>query len=122
LNGIKIHVSTIENPKKGVLCTGFPSCFKFEEDSFTLQMELMAEFGKVRMLGAASQSLLKVAKGSVESYSEQGIMLWDVAAGIAIVEGAGGRVKITRSDDNDDDSLNVIVDNGCINSIRDYKR
>ena len=53
---------------------------------------MMSKFGKVRMLGSASNSLLQVAKGSAEAYSEQEIMFWDVAAGLALVEGAGGRV------------------------------
>jgi myo-inositol-1(or 4)-monophosphatase len=113
LDGSKLQVSTIGSPEKGVLCTGLPSRFKFDKQSFSLQMKLMSKFGKTRMLGAASQSLLQVAKGSAECYSEQSIMLWDVAAGIAIVEGAGGKVKITNGD-GADESLNVTVDNGCI--------
>jgi myo-inositol-1(or 4)-monophosphatase len=113
LEDSKLEVSNIENPEKGVLCTGFPSRFKFDEESFSSQIKLMSKFGKTRMLGAASQSLLQVAKGSVECYSEQNIMLWDVAAGIAIVEGAGGRVKILNSEGSDA-SLNVIADNGFI--------
>ena len=75
----------------------------------------MSEFGKTRMLGSASQSLLQVAKGSAECYSEHKIMLWDVAAGIPIVEGAGGRIKI-KNVSGGDDSLDVTVDNGFITS------
>lgn len=116
LEGTRLQVSTIQKAKKGVLCTGFPSRFRFDEQSFSAQMRLMSDFWKTRMLGAASQSLLQVAKGSVECYSEQNIMLWDVAAGIAIVEGAGGRVKITNSN-KFDESINITVDNGIIEYI-----
>ena len=35
-----------------------------------------------------------VAKGSSELYLEQSINIWDVAAGLAIVEGAGGKTSI----------------------------
>jgi myo-inositol-1(or 4)-monophosphatase len=42
------------------------------------------------MFGSAAVSLLHVARGSADVYSESSIMLWDVAAGIAIVQGAGG--------------------------------
>jgi len=120
LDDIKLCVSTVNDPKKGVLCTGFPSRFKFDEQAFSSQMRFMSGFSKTRMLGAASQSLLQVAKGSAECYSEQNIMLWDVAAGIAIVEGAGGRVKITRSDSYDN-PLNVTVDNGYIDLLESSK-
>ncbi len=113
LEGRKLEVSNIKRPEEGVLCTGLPSRFKFYEQSFSSQMKLMSKFGKTRMLGSASQSLLQVAKGSAECYSEQNIMLWDVAAGIAIVEGAGGRVKMIKSVESDG-SLNVTVDNGLI--------
>jgi len=117
LDDNQLEVSTIENPTEGVVCTGFPSRFNFNEESFSSQMKLMSKFGKTRMLGAASQSLLQVAKGSVECYSEQHIMLWDVAAGIAIVEGAGGRVNITNVDEIEN-SINIIADNGFIRSNR----
>lgn len=113
LDKSKLEVSKIKNSERGVLCTGFPSRFNFDDDSCSSQIKIMSKFGKTRMLGAASQSLLQVAKGSAEYYSEQGIMLWDVAAGIAIVEGAGGRVKIIKSMKSDG-SLNVAVDNGFI--------
>ena len=109
----ELQVSVIGDPKKGVLCTGFSSRFEYTEKTFSLQNKLMTKFGKVRMLGSASQSLLQVAKGNVECYSEQNIMLWDVAAGIAIVEGAGGRVHVINSNGSDE-SLNVTVDNGFI--------
>lgn len=90
--GAALSVSSIREAKKSVLCTGFPSRFNFESESMKSQINLMSKFGKTRMLGSASQSLLQVARGAAEYYAESEIMLWDVAAGIAIVEGAGGRV------------------------------
>ena len=115
LDSTRLQVSKIEDFKKSVLCTGFPSRFKFDEQSFLLQTKLMSQFGKTRMLGAASQSLLQVAKGSVECYSEQNIMLWDVAAGISLVEGAGGRVEVTSV--KPDYVLNITADNGYIKCL-----
>jgi myo-inositol-1(or 4)-monophosphatase len=112
LSNDPIKVSNINDPKKGVLCTGFPSRFEFNSTSIEGFTKLMSRFGKIRMLGSASQSLLQVALGSVECYSEQEIMLWDVAAGIAIVEGAGGRVA--KRHGLFDFSLNVLADNGLI--------
>jgi myo-inositol-1(or 4)-monophosphatase len=91
-----ISVSSIKDTNQGVLCTGFPSRFEFNSKTMLEQTKLMQSFNKVRMLGSASQSLLKVAQGSVEAYAESNIMLWDVAAGIAIVEGAGGRFMINQ--------------------------
>ena len=96
---IPINVSSIKDTKKGVLCTGFPSRFEFNSKTILEQIHLMQSFNKVRMLGSASQSLLQVAQGSVEAYVESNIMIWDIAAGIAIVEGAGGEFRINNEQD-----------------------
>ena len=48
------------------------------------------------MIGAASISLLNVAKGSADCYVEQDVMIWDIAAGLAILLGAGGDYDLTR--------------------------
>ena len=74
---------------------------------------MVRQYSKVRMLGSAAVSLVNVAKGAADVYSEQNIMLWDIAAGIAIVEGAGGKVEITNSNIFDK-SINVTADNGNI--------
>jgi fructose-1,6-bisphosphatase/inositol monophosphatase family enzyme len=42
-------------------------------------------------------------------------MLWDVAAGISLVEGAGGRVEVTSV--KPDYVLNVTADNGYIKCL-----
>jgi myo-inositol-1(or 4)-monophosphatase len=107
-----INVSSIKDTKKGVLCTGFPSRFEFNSKTILEQMNIMQSFNKVRMLGSASQSLLQVAQGSVEAYVESNIMIWDVAAGLAIVEGAGGEFRINKQDFNY--PIEVIASNNLI--------
>ena len=107
-----INVSSIKDTKKGVLCTGFPSRFEFNSKTILEQIHLMQSFNKVRMLGSASQSLLQVAQGSVEAYVESNIMIWDVAAGLAIVEGAGGEFRTNKQDFNY--PIEVIASNNLI--------
>jgi myo-inositol-1(or 4)-monophosphatase len=94
IDGEPIHVSVIENKSQAVLCTGFPSRLEFSKVSVDSFLNMASSFGKVRMLGAASLSLLQVAKGSADAYLEEDIMIWDIAAGLAIIEGAGGNIKI----------------------------
>ena len=45
---------------------------------------------KVRLLGAAALSMTWTANGRLDAYIENGVRLWDVAAGGLIVECAGG--------------------------------
>lgn len=112
-NDVPIQVSENAIPARSVLCTGIPSSFSFDDQKGVSDfVDLLATFSKVRMLGAASISLLSVAKGTAEAYSETEIMLWDVAAGLAIVEGAGGTV-VTKPG-NKKHSFNVVSTNGKI--------
>lgn len=113
LNDRAIKVSDITESEKSVLCTGFPARFQFDDiEGSKRYMSNMSHYGKVRMLGAASISLLKVAQGSAELYVEKDIMLWDVAAGLAIVEGAQGVVSVEPGRSNH--ALNVVASNGVI--------
>jgi len=86
-----ITTSVETNMSRCTVCTGFPSRFPVDDDRAVQDyVRTIASFGKVRMLGSAAASLLRVARGSAEVYFERHIMLWDVAAGLALVAGAGG--------------------------------
>jgi len=89
-----ISVSSVNNSSKAVLCSGFPSRFNFSSKSIEKSFKIFSEFGKVRMLGAASLSILQVARGSADAYTERDIMIWDVAAALAILQGAGGEFSM----------------------------
>ena len=112
LDNEPIHVSKIVDIKEAIICTGFPSRYQFTKSNANSFHDLASSYAKVRMLGSASISLLNVARGSVDVYSESDVMIWDVAAGIAIVEGAGGSVNFSSGCF--DNSLNVFASNGLI--------
>ena len=94
IEAIPIHVSAIQEKSQAVLCTGFPSRFDFAGASESNFWKMVSSYSKVRMLGTASLSLLQVARGAADAYFEDQIMLWDVAAGLAIIQGAGGNYTI----------------------------
>lgn len=112
LSDIPIRVSTVADRPQAVICTGFPSRFEFGSEGMNWIASTLAPYAKVRMLGAASLSLLHVAKGAAEVYSERDIMIWDVAAGLAILEGAGGRFIMTKG--RHADAFDVFASNGLI--------
>lgn len=106
-----IAVSGFANKEQAVLCTGIPSRLDLCSPTADRRMiEMIRPYGKVRMLGAASLSLLMVAKGAADAYAEQEIMIWDVAAGLALVEGAGGKVNVGPG--NHEYALSVFASNG----------
>ena len=49
------------------------------------------------MIGSASLSLCLVAEGVFDAYYEKNIMIWDVAAGLAILKYSGGSFKIKKT-------------------------
>ena len=111
--GRPIAVSATAAPGEGAICTGFPVRFDLANDEATRRfLATVKPFAKVRMIGSAAASLLLVATGAAEVYTEQAIMLWDVAAGLAIVEGAGGRVVARPGTDRH--TLDVFASNGRI--------
>lgn len=92
LNGSPIHVSTIREAKDAVLMTGFPSKAAINQETLQRFAGYADTFKKIRMMGAAALMLAWVACGRCDAYAEDGIMLWDVAARLALVEAAGGWV------------------------------
>ena len=112
ISNIPIRVSSVNDKQQAVICTGFPSRFEFDIEGMQWISSTFASYAKVRMLGAASLSLLHVAKGGADVYSEREIMIWDVAAGLAIVQGAGGYFTMTKA--SHAESYNVLASNGLI--------
>ena len=109
----RLSVSSTSIIAKASICTGFPARLDVQNE-IAMQnfLSIVKPFAKVRMLGSAAVSLLNVARGSADAYSEQDIMLWDVAAGIAIVEGAGGSTHFVGA--STEHALNVYASNGIL--------
>ncbi|CAM8897297.1 unnamed protein product [Rhodiola kirilowii] len=93
-NGRKIHVSQTDQVERSLLVTGFG----YEHDeAWATNIELFKQFTDVsrgvRRLGAAAVDMCHVALGIVEAYWEYRLKPWDMAAGVLIVEEAGGAVS-----------------------------
>lgn len=99
LNNSPIMTSEVAEKKHAILCTGFPVRTDFSNKSLNDFVLKIKEYKKVRLFGSASLSLAYVACGRVDAYSENDIMLWDVAAGIALVKAAGGIVQYSSTQD-----------------------
>jgi myo-inositol-1(or 4)-monophosphatase len=92
-----LRVSGAADLLDAVVCTGFPYG---DRDKLP---RMVAAFGKFteasrgsRRLGSAAIDLAWVAAGRLDGFWEMGLHPWDVAAGVVLVEEAGGMV--TRFD------------------------
>jgi len=98
LNGKAITVSDTDTIDKAILFSGFPPNADFSPEAVKRMVEQIRAFLKLRWIGSAALSLAYVAAGRGDAYLETGIRLWDVAAGLAIVAGAGGNYKLNKTD------------------------
>ncbi|MCE0499288.1 MAG: inositol monophosphatase [Methylacidiphilales bacterium] len=93
LNGSRQKVSTRATLAEAILAVGFAK----EQTSIDHALELYKFYGnqarKLRALGSAALDLAYVATGRLDAYIEQGVNLWDIAAGVVLVEEAGGVVE-----------------------------
>jgi myo-inositol-1(or 4)-monophosphatase len=100
LNGSIIKVSDVNEPKQGILVTGLPNNTDYSDLALLKMVKDFQEWRKVRMIGSAAIASCYIASAKADVYKEFGTYLWDVAAGAAIVNAAGGKAKITNFRDN----------------------
>ena len=100
MNDISINVSQKSDKKESILITGLPHNTDYSDSSLNNMIKDMQDWQKIRMIGSAAIAACYIASGKAERYQETGIYLWDVAAGAAIVESAGGSAEILNKREN----------------------
>jgi myo-inositol-1(or 4)-monophosphatase len=86
-------VSGMTRFEDSLLATGFPYDRRTSsENNFDAFVAIKQRCQAVRRCGSAAIDLCLVADGTYEGYWERKLRPWDIAGGIAIVRGAGGRV------------------------------
>ena len=90
LNGQPIGVSDIGDRSRAILCSGLPAATVHGDTKLKAFVARAEAYKKLRALGSAALMLAYVACGRCDAYAEDGIAIWDVAAGLAILTAAGG--------------------------------
>lgn len=93
-----ISASHVTLPEKAALATGFPVNRDFGSGPIRDFLLRVQQFKKIRLFGSAALSLSYTACGRVDAYTEEDIMFWDVAAGVALVRAANGFVLTENSE------------------------
>ena len=96
LNQREICVSNYSLKNESTLVTGIPAKQHYTDEEFKNMIDDFQNWKKIRMIGSAAMASIYVAAGKAETYKENGIFLWDIAAGAAIVNAAGGVASITN--------------------------
>jgi myo-inositol-1(or 4)-monophosphatase len=93
LNGKKIAVSQVSTLATSLLCTGFPVHKRRASNNIHYYYDFTLRSHGVRRDGSAALDLAGVACGRFDGFWEFGLNAWDTAAGILLVQEAGGTVS-----------------------------
>ena len=99
LNGQVISVSETKKSHEGVLVTGLPNDTDYSDKAMMEMVKNFQNWRKIRMIGSAALASAYVASGKADLYMENKSYLWDIAAGAAIVNAAGGEALILNQNE-----------------------
>ena len=96
LNGRRIRVTNRKSLHGALLGTGIP--FRpehepFMDPYFAMMKDLIPDSAGIRRAGSAALDLAYVAAGRIDGFWELDLNIWDIAAGVLLVEEAGGLVS-----------------------------
>ncbi len=114
LNANPIGVSQARRLEDTLVATGFPSRKRHANVNIHFYYQLAMMTHGVRRAGAAAIDLAYVASGRLDAFWEFKLNPWDVAAGILIVEEAGGRCSDMRGGVAALDGPHILADNGHV--------
>ncbi len=92
LNGKRMQVTKTSDLKQSMVCTGFAYQVLSTNYNFQNFRNFVLKSQGVRRDGSAALNLSYVAAGRFEGFWERGIQAWDMAAGVLLVQEAGGKV------------------------------
>jgi myo-inositol-1(or 4)-monophosphatase len=114
-NDRKLYVSSNSELLKSVLVTGFAYD---REDGYREAVKIFGDFlnksRAVRRLGSAALDFCYVASGVFDGFWEANLSPWDVAAGILIVQEAGGKVTDFKNHSVNPFSEQFLATNGMV--------
>ena len=111
LNGELIGVSDTDEPVRALVGTSYPD----DPGELPKSLDLFGRFTKLvrgmRRLGSGALDLCYVAAGRLDGCYEQGFSAWDIAAGVLILEEAGGEVTSYQGSELDFEDKGLVASN-----------
>jgi myo-inositol-1(or 4)-monophosphatase len=114
LNGQRIHVSKTANLAECLVATGFPSHKRHKNPNIFFYHQITLRTHGVRRAGSAALDLCYVACGRFDGFWEFNLNPWDTAAGVLMVEEAGGRISNFRGGPFELTSHETLASNGLV--------
>jgi myo-inositol-1(or 4)-monophosphatase len=113
LNGQPIAVSQRTELGEATISVGVAKSLDTINRGLPLFERMVRSAKKCRMMGSATLDMAYVATGRLDAYIESSISLWDVAAGILLLERAGGKVSL-QAHESAPEKYSIIASSGRI--------
>src|SRR5271167_1731142 len=114
LNQRRIHVSKTANLAECLVATGFPSHKRHKNPNIFFYHHITLRTHGVRRAGSAALDLCYVASGRLDGFWEFNLNPWDTAAGVLIVEEAGGKISNFHGGSFELNSRETVATNGHV--------
>jgi myo-inositol-1(or 4)-monophosphatase len=114
LNGKPIRVSKIDKLASSLLGTGFPTRKRHASPNIHYYWDFTLRSHGVRRDGSAALDLAAIAAGRFEGFWEFGLKPWDTAAGVLLIEEAGGKVSDLAGDPYRLGGPSILASNGLV--------
>jgi myo-inositol-1(or 4)-monophosphatase len=114
LNDRAIHVSKTPRLAESLVATGFPSHKRHKNPNIHFYHQITLRSHGVRRAGSAALDLCYVACGRYDAFWEFNLNSWDTAAGVLLVQEAGGKVTNFAAGPFSIDSREVLASNGML--------
>lgn len=114
LNEKRIKVSEVSSISKALLATGFPTHKRTSNPNIRYYWEFTLRSHGVRRAGSAALDLCSVASGRFDGFWEFGLKSWDTAAGMLIVQEAGGKISNFAGEPYQPGDKEILASNGLI--------
>jgi myo-inositol-1(or 4)-monophosphatase len=117
LNGTRLSVSGCRKLGNSLLGTGFPyDCATDSANNFANFIAFQKRAQGIRRAGAAALDLASVAAGRLDGFWELKLKPWDVAAGVLLVQEAGGTVTTFDGACYNPYNHRIVASNGLIHA------
>jgi myo-inositol-1(or 4)-monophosphatase len=111
----RITVSSTPDLDRALVATGFPYDRRTSDDNNVPQFaEVIRRCQGLRRIGVASLDCALVAQGMLDAYWEYKLKPWDISAGVALVQEAGGRVTLPGGEPYRSDAGQILATNGRV--------
>ncbi len=123
VNDRRIQVSSVSNLAECLVATGFPSHKRHKNPNIYFYHQITLKTHGVRRAGSAALDLAGVAAGRFDGFWEFNLNPWDTAAGVLLVEEAGGRVTDFTGQPFQIASREVLASNGIVHPdlVREFQ-